>query len=189
MTLSKETLRIEAIRHRDRIDPASEDPDHARDLFFENIKPQLGQVVAAYWAKGREFDGSGIIERLLKEGIACALPVIIEGSRELKFARWDEGIALAEGPFGIMQPMSPQQWVEPDIVIVPLLAFDQKGYRLGYGGGYYDVTLRALKAKKDVLSVGLGYAQQAVLFGLPREEHDQRLDWMITPQKAQRFNY
>ncbi|HEY8189530.1 MAG TPA: 5-formyltetrahydrofolate cyclo-ligase, partial [Micavibrio sp.] len=174
--------------HRDRIDPGSENADHARDLFFQNIRPQPGQVVALYWPKGREFDCSGIGERLLAEGITCALPVIQEESRELKFARWDERIALAEGPFGIMQPMSPQQWVEPDIVIVPLLAFDQKGYRLGYGGGYYDATLKTLKEKKNAVAVGLAYAQQAVLFGLPREDHDQRLDWVVTPLKAQCFN-
>lgn len=187
MTLSKETLRLEAIRHRDRIDPGSEDAEQAADHFFDALKSQPGQVVALYWPKGREFDCGAIMERLLAAGVTCALPVMVEGSRELKFARWDESIALAEGPFGIMQPMSPQQWVEPDIVIVPLLAFDQKGYRLGYGGGYYDATLKALKEKKNVVAVGLAYAQQAVLFGLPREEHDQRLDWVITPLKAQCF--
>lgn len=187
MEASKETLRREAIRHRDRIDPGAGDMDHAAALFFDNIKPQKGQVVALYWAKGREFDPSEITGRLLKEGVTCALPVIQKNKKILKFARWDDSVPLAEGPFGIMQPGGKHKWVQPDIVVVPLLAFDQRGYRLGYGGGYYDATLIALRKKKDVVAVGLGYAQQAVLFNLPREDHDQRMDWIITPQNAKCF--
>lgn len=185
---SKETLRREAIRHRDRIDPGSEDADNACALFFENVKPQKGQVVALYWPKGREFDPAEIAGRLLREGFTCCLPVIQKNKRILKFAKWDDTVKLEEGPFGIMQPVGKHKWVVPDIVIVPLLAFDRHGYRLGYGGGYYDATLAALRKKKDIVAVGLGYAQQAVLFNLPREEHDQRMDWIITPQKAQPFN-
>lgn len=187
MEASKDTLRREAIRHRDRIDPGSEDAEHAATLFFENIKPQEGQSVAFYWAKGREFDCSPIAEKLLKGGFTCCLPVIQKNKKILKFARWDEAIPLEEGPFGIMQPGGKRKWVKPDIVVVPLLAFDQKGYRLGYGGGYYDATLAALRKKGDVVAVGLGYAQQAVLFSLPRDPHDQRMDWIITPQRAVSF--
>ena len=80
------------------------------------------------------------------------------------------------------------QWLEPDVVIVPLLAFDRRGYRLGQGGGYYDATLADLRAKKNIIAVGLAYAQQACLFNLPVEEHDQKLDWVVTPQGAQEFS-
>lgn len=186
MDPSKETLRLEAIRHRDRIDPGSEDADEAAVLFFENVKPRKGQVVALYWAKGKEFDCGALTERLLKEGFVCCLPVVQKDSRVLKFARWDESVTLVEGPFGVMQPGG-DKWLEPDIVVVPLLAFDRHGYRLGYGGGYYDATLQDLRKRKKVTAVGMGYAQQAVLFNLPREEHDQKMDWIITTQKAQSF--
>lgn len=187
MEASKDTLRQEAIRHRDRIDPGSEDSDYAAALFFEHIKPQKGQAIALYWAKGKEFDCGAIAERLLKEGFVCALPVIQKNKRILKFARWDDSVPLEEGPFGIMQPGGKHKWVKPDIIIVPLLAFDRQGYRLGYGGGYYDATLAALRKKREVIAVGVGYAQQAVIFNLPREPHDQRMDWIITPQNAKCF--
>ncbi len=189
MTLDKETLRTEAIRHRDRIDLRTEDTEVARDLFFEKINPQQGQVVAAFWPKGREFNPWPVIERLLKESVTCALPIVKKDTRVLSFALWNESIELEKGPYGIQQPVQNEktQWLEPDIVIVPFLAFDRRGGRLGYGGGYYDATLKELRAKKSVTAVGLGYAQQAVLFNLPAEEHDERLDWVITPQAAHCF--
>ncbi len=186
----KNSLRHEALRHRDRIDPGSEDTEAACTLFFDTLKPQKGQVVALYWPKGREFDVCPITEQLLKQGFTCALPVIQKGSRELKFAAWNENVPLVVGPYEVQHPAIDQKtkWVDPDIVVVPLLAFDRRGYRLGYGSGYYDATLQALRQKKNITAVGLGYAKQAVLFSLPVEEHDQKLDWVITPQKAHQFN-
>jgi 5-formyltetrahydrofolate cyclo-ligase len=185
----KDSLRHEAIRHRDRIDPASENNDSAIVLFFDHIRPANGQVIGAYWAKGREFNPDGILERLLGDGFTCALPVMKQGTKELGYAVWKDGDPLVEGPFDVKQPEvnANTRWVEPDIVIVPLLAFDRRGYRLGYGSGYYDVTLRALRSRKKILAVGLGYGQQAVLFNLPSEPHDEKLDWVITPQKAHDF--
>jgi len=192
--LSKETLRLEAQRHRDRIEllGQNEDPEHACALFFETIKPAPGQNVALYWPKGKEFDTGAIIERLLKEGIGCALPVMAtdRDDKVLRFARWDESVALVEGPFKVMQPVVDEatKWITPDIIVVPLLAFDRRGQRLGYGGGYYDATLAALRAQKpDLIAAGVAYAQQAVLFNLPAEPHDQKLDWVITPQKVHRY--
>ena len=185
----KEALRHEAIRHRDRIDPGSENYDSASALFFEHIHPAGGQVIGLYWAKGREFNPDAIMERLLQEGYRCALPVVRKGSKELGFALWKDGDPLAEGPFGLQQPVVSEKtvWADPDIVAVPLLAFDRRGHRLGYGSGYYDVTLKTLRAKKKIVAVGLGYGQQAVLFNLPCEPHDEKLDWVITPQKAHCF--
>ncbi len=182
----KKTLRSEARKHRAWMEPAPEDSEAAAEHFFAAIKPQEGQVVAAYWPKGREFDTGPILERLLSEGFTCALPVVRGDSLELGFARWDESTQLKKGAFGIMEPAT-QDWVEPDIVIVPLLAFDRRGYRLGHGGGYYDTTLKALRDKKEIVAVGIAYAQEAVLFNLPVEEHDQRLDWVITPQGMHYF--
>lgn len=184
---SKETLRNEAIKHRERIHVFNnEDPEDVCGIFFDAVKPEQGQVIALYWPMDKEFDPSAILERLLKDGFKCALPVIDKGNRILKFAVWNEDDPLEFGPYNVQQPAITDntEWVDPDIVVVPLLAFDRKGYRLGYGGGYYDATLRALREKKDTVAVGVGYAQQAVLFNLPVEPHDEKLDWMITPQQA-----
>lgn len=189
-TISKETLRHEAIRHRDRIQVFNnEDPDEVCALFFESIKPAKSQIIAFYWPLEKEFDPGAILERALGEGFTCVLPVVDKNEKIMRFARWQEGDPLDFGPFNVRQPVVNEatQWAEPDIVMVPFLAFDRKGYRLGYGGGYYDATLRALREKKDVIAVGVGYAQQAVIFNLPVEPHDERLDWVITPQKVHRF--
>ncbi|MCM2344892.1 MAG: 5-formyltetrahydrofolate cyclo-ligase [Alphaproteobacteria bacterium] len=185
---SKKTLREEALRFRNSIDPFSEDGDLLVTEFFECLNPQPGQVVALYWPHGREYNTGLLIEALLKAGITCALPVIQKDSKELRFACWDESIPLVPGLFEIMQPEISDKtiWVDPDIVVVPMLAFDRQGHRLGYGGGYYDVTLAALRARKSVQAVAIGYSKQAVLFNLPSEDHDQKMDWIITPNKVQR---
>lgn len=188
--LDKEDIRQEAMKHRDRIDPFTEDPDEACDIFFESVNPDPSMSVALYWPKGREFDTLPLIERLLQAGYVCALPVVKMDERHLLFAPYKDGDELVKGPYDILQPAinDKTELIEPDIFIVPLLAFDRHGYRLGYGGGYYDATLKALRAKKDIIAVGWAYGQQAVLFNLPREEHDEPMDWIITPQKARRFS-
>ena len=187
---SKETLRHEAIKHRERIHNFSnEDPDAAISLFFETIKPKQGQSVALYWPTDKEFDPTGIMAQLLEDGFVCALPVVKKDTRILQFVRWQDGDPMEFGPYNIQQPKltDKSEVVEPDILIVPLLAFDRKGYRLGYGGGYYDASLRDLRQKKEIVAVGIGFAQQAVIFNLPVEPHDEKLDWVITPQKAHYF--
>jgi 5-formyltetrahydrofolate cyclo-ligase len=185
----KDDLRAQAARHRERIDPASEPADEAACLFAQTIPLSPDRSVAAYWPKGREFPTFDILADLMEQGVPCALPLMREGSRVLSFARWRDGEPLAEGPFGIRQPIENAQthWIEPDIVLVPLLAFDRRGHRLGHGMGYYDATLADLRSKKPVVSVGLAWAQQAVLFNLPAEPHDQPLDYVITPLKVHCF--
>ncbi len=183
----KAALRTEALRHRARMQ--AEDPEEAVPHFFKFINPPPGAVIAGYWPKDEEFDVRPILEELLKKGFACALPVMRKDGRELRFARWNGDMKLAKGAFGIFEPPVDErtEWLEPDIVITPLLAFDRRGYRLGHGYGYYDATLKALRERKEIVAVGAGYAQQACLFYLPFEEHDERLDWVITPQGAHDF--
>lgn len=187
----KDSLRREAILHRARIERDAEHSQKACDLFLEAFAPAPGQVVAGYWPHGTEFSPLEILHALLRQGTVCALPVLRADSadRILDFHRWDESVALVKGRFGLFQPASGEGSppVDPDIVLVPLLAFDRKGYRLGYGKGYYDATLAALRARKSVVAVGLAWAEQAVLFNLPRAAHDVPLDWVVTPQGVRRF--
>ncbi|MGB4056585.1 MAG: 5-formyltetrahydrofolate cyclo-ligase [Alphaproteobacteria bacterium] len=189
MDSSKQHLRLEARRHRARMDIRGEDPVVAADLFFKSINPSKGQVVAAYWPTGSEFDSRPLIERLLEAGIECALPMTQKDMRALRFAKWDDAMTLQKGAHNVMEPIADETtvWLEPDIIIVPLLAFDRRGYRLGQGGGHYDATLAAMRLKKKIVAVGLGYSQQACLFNLPVEAHDEKLDWVITPLGAQDF--
>ena len=186
MSEQKEILRREARKHRSWIDSAMENPQAFVDRFIDSIKPEAGQVIAGYWPIGREIDPVPTMEALIERGHVCALPIIEKDTRALSFARWDKSVKLEQGAFGTLQPPA-DALVEPDILIAPLLAFDRRGYRLGQGGGYYDATLADLRAKKAVLAVGLAYAEQAVLFNLPREDHDEPMDWVITPQGSHYF--
>ncbi len=185
----KNILRLEAKRHQARFDLRSENVDAVTDLFFLSIAPTPHQVIAAYWPKDREFDTRPLLDELTRRKFTCALPIMQKDSRVLRFALWDDRMKLRESTFGIMEPAvsALTRWVEPDIFIVPMLAFDRRGYRLGHGFGYYDATLTEARKKKDVLAVGVAYAQQAVLFSLPVEDHDQKMDWIITPMGAQDF--
>ena len=96
----------------------------------------------------------------------------------LRFARWEPGCTLVEGPFGAMIPER-LDWMVPEILIVPLVAFDARGGRLGYGGGFYDRTLEGLRAARPTRAIGFAYAAQEA-DGLPLEPTDQRLDLIVT---------
>ena len=183
MSVSKQTLREQARRHRSQIDTFAEDPEDAARLFFSTIKPEPSQIIAAYCPKGREFDALCVLEMALEKGFKVALPVVQKETRILKFLEWDKTTQMKPNDLGIEEPTGTQE-VEPDIIITPLLAFDRRGTRLGQGGGYYDATLTYLRSKKEILAIGMAHSEQAVLFNLPREDHDEPLDWVITPKEA-----
>lgn len=185
----KTILRTEAMRHRARLDPRIENIDAVTEKFFLTVAPAQGQVIAAYWPKDREFDTRALLDELIKRGFTCALPVMQKDSRVLKFAKWNDKLPLKESAFGIMEPAENNlvEWVEPDIVITPMLAFDRQGSRLGHGYGYYDATLSDLRARKKITAVGVAYGQQACLFNLPSEPHDEKMDVIITPAGVHDF--
>ena len=106
------------------------------------------------------------------------VPVIQGAGLPLKFARWEPGCALKDGPFGAQVPAG-EEYLTPEIVIVPLVAFDRQGGRLGYGGGFYDRTLEQLRANGPVLAIGFAYAAQEAS-ELPLEPTDQPLDMIVT---------
>lgn len=178
--MNKSSLREQAIFHRDRLPRREADFESVSALFFKHIPLQAGQVLAGYWPWGSEFDVRYILDDALKAGITCALPVTEKGSRHMIFRVWDGKTPLVSGGFGLMEPGEGAA-ILPDIVLVPLLAFDRRGHRLGYGKGYYDTALADLRAQKNIRAIGVGYGEQAVLFNLPSEPHDQKLDMMITP--------
>lgn len=183
MTAEKDFIRAEALRHRTNLQLDPDWPEQAARQFFATLAPQPGRVVSLYYPKGKEFDPLPIAEKLWDAKIAAALPMTRAQAEPLVFARWDRDTKLQDGAFGIPVPENPIP-LDPDIVVVPLLVFDQRGHRLGYGKGHYDATLKDLRARKDILAVGLAYAEQACLFALPSEDHDQKLDLVVTPQRV-----
>lgn len=183
MSDQKEFIRAEALRHRQVLEIDPQWADQAADKFLGSLDIQPGQVVAVYYPKGKELDTLPLVETLWAKKIFCALPVIQPDARTLKFALWQQETSLVEAAFGIPTPADPH-FITPHIVVVPLLIFDQVGHRLGYGKGHYDATLLELRGLREITAVGYAYAEQACLFALPREEHDQKLDLVITPQRV-----
>ena len=138
-----------------------------------------GAIVAGYAAFRAEADPKALMLALAARGHPLALPAMTGKAEPLRFHRWCEGDALVVHPYGVAEPHPDSAVVVPSVVLVPLLAFDGHGTRLGYGGGYYDRTLEALRAAGSVRAIGIAYAGQEVP-AVPHGEHDQRLDAVLT---------
>ena len=156
-------------------------------LFLEAIAVPESAPVSGFWPIGDEVDVMPLLRELAARGHPVALPVVAGRGRPLVFRRWVEGDAMAAGPFGISEPLEGAPAIAPAVLLVPLLAFDRAGYRLGYGGGYYDRSLAALRDKAETLAVGIAWAGQEVA-AVPRDSHDQKLDWVVTEREALRVS-
>jgi 5-formyltetrahydrofolate cyclo-ligase len=150
-----------------------------RDRFLAAVPLAEGVVVSAYWPMGDEMDPRPLMEALVALGHRLALPAIRAAGQPLDFRAWRPGDALQPAGFGTQEPPATAEELRPGLLLVPLLAFDAAGYRLGYGGGFYDRSLALLRAAGDTLAVGLAYAGQQVA-AVPREATDQPLDLVIT---------
>lgn len=182
----KQAYRDHARDHRNRIERDETDFETIIDIFFEYFKPSKDEVIALYWPAGKEFDTRFLLDELVNQGYQCALPVATEGSRVMTFKKWTHDTEMTKGVWGVHEPQDAEE-VKPDVIIAPLLAFDQKGYRLGQGGGHYDSTIENLRQNKEITYIGVGYAEQAVLFKLPTEDHDIPLDYVMTPKGVTDF--
>ena len=143
----------------------------------------LGQrrvVVSGFSSMPEEFRAWPLLRRLHGEGHALAMPVMQGKGLPLIFRAWAPGDAMDKAVWGIAEPKADKPALEPDVVLVPLLAFDAAGRRLGYGGGYYDRTLRGLRARKQIVAVGLAYDESQV-DAVPHLDYDERLDWVLRP--------
>lgn len=185
---AKRRMRIEASAHRDGLDPdlrrAAPQALAAGGLGFAHVP--AGAVVSGFCAIGSELDPLPLLSALSAAGHPVALPVITPKGQPLVFRRWSPADPLRSGLWGIREPFAEAPAVEPDVLLVPLLAFDARGYRLGYGAGYYDRTLAALRAKRPTLAIGIAFDQQGV-GEVPIDDYDQPLDWVLTPSGARRF--
>ncbi|MFP4098925.1 MAG: 5-formyltetrahydrofolate cyclo-ligase [Alphaproteobacteria bacterium] len=187
--IQKSVMRDKAKRVRQMLDLNKEQQEALCQNFFNSAHLFDGACVASYWPHERELDTHCLMDMLLDRGVTLALPVVQQDTRILRFIRWMPDTPMRIGVYGIAYPQVDKHsiWLEPDIFLVPALAFDQKGYRLGYGGGYYDATLSHYRQIKPVQAIGIAYAEQACLFPLPREAHDQRMDYIITEQSVMSF--
>ncbi len=164
-------------------------PDAALDLrdhALAVLDAAKGDTVSGFWPMRDEIDTRPLLEALHAGGAVCCLPVVAERAAPLVFRRWAPGDPMADGGFGTRVPAASAPLVTPTKLLVPLLAFDRAGYRLGYGGGYYDRTLAALREASpagSVLAVGVAYAAQEI-DDVPHDARDMRLDWVVTETGA-----
>lgn len=169
-----------------RRDAAKARPDadvHASRIFLDTISIPDNAVVALYHPIGDELDTKPLANALLDRGVSLALPVATKKPAPLIFRTFRAGDALEAGAFGIQVPPSTAAEIRPDIIVVPLLGFTRAGERLGYGGGYYDRTLQALRGAGGVTAIGFAFGAQEV-DALPSGPLDQRLDWIVTERGA-----
>ncbi len=140
------------------------------------------RVVSGYLPIRDEIDPLPALSRLHADGVALCMPVVVARGAPLAFRPWTPGCALERGPFGVMIPVEDRPAV-PEALVVPMLAFDRKGHRLGYGGGFYDRTLAALRASGAVRAVGFAWAAQRV-DAVPHDATDARLDRIVTERET-----
>jgi len=154
-----------------------------RDNFLAAVRLPAGAVVSGYWPLDGELDPRPLMTALHDAGHAIALPVVVASGRPLVFRAWSPGDRLAPAAFNTQVPGADRPERTPEVVLAPLLAFDRLGFRLGYGGGFYDRTLAGLRARGRALAVGLAYAGQEAP-AVPHGPNDKRLDWVITEAEA-----
>src|SRR6266403_85367 len=182
----KATLRAAALAARDALTSAhrtaAAETIALRGLPFE-ITP--GAVVAGYSPIRSEIDPVPLMRKLAVPGVRLALPAIMAGDQPLKFRAWSPGDRLQRGRLGILEP-SAEKEVIPDILLVPLAAFDRAGHRIGYGAGHYDRTLEQLRKLKAIAAVGIAAAVQEVE-AVPALLHDAVLDYVLTETQVLDF--
>jgi 5-formyltetrahydrofolate cyclo-ligase len=143
-------------------------------------------TVSGFWPIKDEIDIRPLMIEFHNQGCQLALPVVQGRGQPLLFRAWRPGDPLEAGVFGTLQPAARREAIEPDALIVPMLACDADGWRLGYGGGFYDRTLELLRKRRPVTAMGVGFDAQFVP-QVPHGPSDQRLDWLLTDKRACAF--
>src|SRR2546430_1898254 len=176
----KTTLRATALAKRDALG-SERRADAAQTIALRGLPFEIppGAVVAGYSPIRSEIDPIPLMRKLAVPGVQLALPAIVAGDRPLKFRAWCPGDRLRRGRLGILEPSADANEVIPDILLVPLAAFDRAGHRIGYGAGHYDRTLEQLRKLKAITAVGLAAAVQEV-DAVPALLHDAALDYVLT---------
>jgi 5-formyltetrahydrofolate cyclo-ligase len=180
----KSRLRAEALARRDGLAP---DARAAAAQTVANrplpLAVSANLIVSAYAPIRSEFNPLPLLRRFADAGARVALPAIDGRGRALIMRAWEFGGPLVRGQWGIREPSADAAEVFPDIVIAPLAAFDRRGYRIGYGAGYYDMTIAALRTRKPVTAIGVAFAAQEIP-DVPAFDYDQRLDLVLTEREV-----
>ena len=153
------------------------------DAHLERAFPQLAESCVAFcWPIRNEYDARHLARRLRAQGATTALPVVVARGLPLIFRDWHSGVPLAQGALGIPHPVDSRE-VLPDVLLLPVNGFDALGYRLGYGGGFFDRTLAVLARR--TISIGIGY-ELARIDTVHPQSWDMPLDWLVTERGVYR---
>ncbi len=187
--LAKDRMRTCALQNLRNIQKNYDDYEPAyvsrvlRENFLNNFSFTAGSIIAGYWPKESEINILPLLSGLAERGCTLCMPVIIHRQSPLRFRLWEPGAQMIPGRFGLPMPPETSPEVQPTHLIVPLIAFDRFGYRLGRGQGYYDRTLGMLRAQSRIIAIGVCYDGQE-LSAVPHDVYDQRLDWVVTEKRA-----
>jgi 5-formyltetrahydrofolate cyclo-ligase len=180
----KSELRRVAIARRDAL------PTDNRHAAAEAIAARpfpvpiaTGTVVSGFMAMQSEIDPLPLMRKLAGQGAKLALPVVAGRGQPLCMRAWELVAPLCRGQWGIREPNAEAPEIDPDVLLVPLLAFDRGGHRLGYGAGYYDLTITRLRARKGIVAAGIAFAIQEVT-AVPATPRDARLDLVLTEREV-----
>ena len=156
-------------------------------FFNEWISDQkTASIIGLYYPINSEMNTSQLIDYIVSQGKMSCLPMVTNKNSPLIFKPWRPGERMVVGHYGILVPDN-DQIVTPDVIICPLLAYDAKGVRLGYGGGFYDRTIRYLRRNKQTRYIGLAFSEQKSYHDLPSEAHDVPLDAILTETGMKNF--
>ena len=184
---SKSDLRAVALAARDALSSeqraAAAQAAAARGLPFEIVS---GTVVSGYSPIRSEIDPVPLMRALAAQGARLALPAVMARGKSLAFRAWSPNDRLMLGPLGILEPSPAAAELIPDIMLVPLAAFDRLGHRIGYGAGHYDYTLAHLRKVKAIAAIGLAFAAQEIE-AVPALSHDVALDYVLTETQTFEF--
>ena len=179
----KAALRSEMLRKRKDLRRSDSNAvDGLEKLVIQALSGLKDQTVSGYVAIGDELDIFPTLEALQEIGASIVLPVAGKSGEALSFRPWCSGDELEKGRLSTYHPSAKTYAPDPDVLLVPLVAFDRQGYRIGFGGGYYDRTLTVLREKKKIAAYGIGFDGQEVE-SIHRECHDSQLDGIITPTR------
>ena len=176
----RRALRREMVARRAALDAARHDELSALIVGHLQALLPVPRCVAFCWPIKHEPDVRAAVEQWAKLGAQAALPVVVNADAPLAFRGWSGETVLVPDRYGIPTPLA-GAFVLPDLILLPLNGFDAAGYRLGYGGGYFDRTLAALCPRP--LAVGVGFEINRIASIRP-DSHDQRLDWIVTEAGA-----
>ena len=180
---SKAELRTAALAKRDALSDkqraAAAKAVAKRGLPFEIA---AGSIVSGYSPIRSEIDPVPLMRALAEQGVRLALPAVMARGKSLAFRAWSPNDRLMLGPLGILEPSPAAAEVVPDLMLVPLAAFDRLGHRIGYGAGHYDYTLAHLRKAKAIAAIGLAFAAQEIE-SVPALSHDVALDYVLTEKQ------